>query len=154
MRDHTSHTRDAALFQLSRINRWMIAGSVVLTGVFTEIAAHAFPGKAAKPRAAAEHGASPKTSKGSSGGTSEKPLAAPSQAPQAQEPRAQEAAPPQESAAPAEPAAPESAPPEGGSEAAPQEPAHEAAPSEPAPQQEAPREPGPEPSGPVISGGS
>ena len=71
----------------------MIAGSVVLTGVFTEVAAHAFPGKAAKPRAAAAHGASQNTSKGSSGGTSEKPLAAPSQAPQAEEPRAQEASP-------------------------------------------------------------
>lgn len=145
MRNHTSHTRDAALFQLSRINRWMIAGSVLLTGVFTEIAAHAFPGKAAKPRAAAAHGASQKTSTGSSGGNSEKPLAAPSQAPQAEEPRAQEASPSQESAPPTEPAAPESAPAEGGSEAAP---------SEPAPQQEAPSEPAPEASGPVVSGGS
>ena len=51
MRNHTTHTRDAALHQLSRINRWLIAGSIVLTGVFAEVAAHAFPGKTAKARA-------------------------------------------------------------------------------------------------------
>ena len=33
MRTHTAHTRDAALRQLRRANRWMIAGSVALTGV-------------------------------------------------------------------------------------------------------------------------
>jgi hypothetical protein len=42
---NTTHTRDAALRQLHQLNRWLIAGSVVLTGVFVEAAAHAFPGK-------------------------------------------------------------------------------------------------------------
>ena len=36
--------RDAALRRLDRVNRWLIAGSVALTGVFTEVAASAFPG--------------------------------------------------------------------------------------------------------------
>ena len=37
-------TRDAALRRLHRVNRWLIAGSVALTGVFAEAAASAFPG--------------------------------------------------------------------------------------------------------------
>ncbi len=45
MRNHTTHTRDAALRRLSHINRWLVAGSVVLTGVLADVAASAFPGK-------------------------------------------------------------------------------------------------------------
>jgi hypothetical protein len=45
MRDHGSQTRDAALRRLGRANRWLIAGSVTLTGVLAEVAAQAFPGK-------------------------------------------------------------------------------------------------------------
>jgi hypothetical protein len=41
----SSQSRDAALRRLSRCNRWLLAGSVMLTGVFTEVAAQAFPGK-------------------------------------------------------------------------------------------------------------
>ena len=48
MRIHTTHTRDAALRELHRINRWMIAASVVLTGVLTDVAANAFPGRTVK----------------------------------------------------------------------------------------------------------
>ncbi len=51
---HTTHTRDAALRQLHRINRWLIAGSVVLTGAFAEAAAHAFPGKTTKTASASK----------------------------------------------------------------------------------------------------
>jgi hypothetical protein len=51
---HTTHTRDAALRQLHRINRWLIAGSVVLTGAFAEAAAHAFPGRTAKAASASK----------------------------------------------------------------------------------------------------
>ena len=40
-RSHTTHTRDAALRDLQRINRWMIAGSVILTGVLSDVAANA-----------------------------------------------------------------------------------------------------------------
>src|SRR5262245_25027620 len=45
MRSHATHARDAALRKLSHINRWLIAGSVVVTGVLYEVAAQAFPGK-------------------------------------------------------------------------------------------------------------
>ena len=45
MRLHSTHTRDSSLRKLSVLNRWLIAGSVTLTGVLTDVAAHAFPGK-------------------------------------------------------------------------------------------------------------
>src|ERR1700683_2535094 len=51
---HTTHTRDAALRQLHRINRWLVAASVVLTGVCAEAAAHAFPGKTTKTPSASK----------------------------------------------------------------------------------------------------
>jgi hypothetical protein len=41
----SSHSRDAALRRLSRCNRWLLAGSVTLTGMFSALAAQAFPGK-------------------------------------------------------------------------------------------------------------
>ena len=46
MRPHHAHTRDSSLRRLSLANRWLLAGSVALTGVLTEVAAQAFPGKA------------------------------------------------------------------------------------------------------------
>ena len=48
MRTHTTHARDAALRKLRRLNRWMIAGSIALTGVLADVAANAFPGKTIK----------------------------------------------------------------------------------------------------------
>ena len=36
--------RDAGLALVSRINRWLIAGAVTLTAVFSAFAAHAFRG--------------------------------------------------------------------------------------------------------------
>ncbi len=53
MRFHTTHVRDSSLRRLRRINRWMIAASVALTGLFTEAAAHAFPGKSTTKPASA-----------------------------------------------------------------------------------------------------
>jgi hypothetical protein len=52
---HTTHTRDAALLRLRRINRWLIFGSILLTGVLADVAANAFPGhkKAASTKARA-----------------------------------------------------------------------------------------------------
>ena len=41
---HDSRSRDAALRRLRRTNRWLIAGSAVLTGVFVDRAASAFSG--------------------------------------------------------------------------------------------------------------
>lgn len=159
---HSTSSRDRALRRLSLSTRWLIAGSVALTGALSEVAAHAFPGKtvkigahgAAKSRRPAHH--SPHGSASS--------LAPPAQAPRAVQRTPEthgEAAP----ARPAEPVperssepVPEAAP-EAHSEPAPEahaEPTPEAH-SEPAP--EVRSEPTPEPvpaapEGPVVSGGS
>jgi hypothetical protein len=42
---HTTRSRDAAIRRLSRANRWLLAGSAVLTAAFTAAAATAFPGR-------------------------------------------------------------------------------------------------------------
>ena len=79
---HTTHTRDAALRELGRLNRWLIAGSVALTGLFAEAAASAFPGKTVKPatahgsKRAAKHTPAPAS-------TSTQALQPPAEAPQA-----------------------------------------------------------------------
>ncbi len=36
--------RDAGLRRVSRLTRWLLAGALALTGAFSAIAAHAFPG--------------------------------------------------------------------------------------------------------------
>jgi hypothetical protein len=59
----SSRSRDAALHRLSRCNRWLLAGSVTLTGVFTAIAAQAFPGKARTGAAAKGAGTSGKAAR-------------------------------------------------------------------------------------------
>jgi hypothetical protein len=149
MRIHTTHTRDAGLRQVRRINRWTIAASIALTGVLWDVAAHAFPGKTIKTSASGKSG-SPKHANGSSAKAA-KPLTQPAAPPRSAEksapresPPATEASPSQESqeAAPARESAPsgESAP------------SHESAPAAPAP--EAPSEPAPESAPPVVSGGS
>ncbi|MHB8240588.1 MAG: hypothetical protein ACYDHN_01230 [Solirubrobacteraceae bacterium] len=149
MRIHTTHSRDAALRELHRINRWMIAGSVVLTGVLSDVAAHAFPGKSVKAAASSKKAHRAEAHKSTSGHTSTGVLRPPEQAPQSSEeatPGA-ESAPSQESS-PAEETAPsteESAP---STEAAPEQ--------ESVPAQESPpaQEAAPEPEAPVVSGGS
>ncbi|HWD11065.1 MAG TPA: hypothetical protein VG366_04420 [Solirubrobacteraceae bacterium] len=150
-RIHTTHTRDAALRQLNRINRWLIAGSVVLTAVLADVAANAFPGKTTKTRAAPKAAKAHKKSSGSAAKTTTGVLRAPAQSPQASEAQSSQPAAPSEPAQEAAPAAPaqESAPAqEASSEPAPE---REAAPAqEAAPTQEA----APEESAPVVSGGS
>jgi hypothetical protein len=50
-----SHARDAALARMRRINRWLLAGAIVATGLLTEAAAQAFPSRTitrAEPSAA------------------------------------------------------------------------------------------------------
>jgi hypothetical protein len=37
--------RDAGLRRVSRLTRWLLAGALALTGAFSAIAAHSFPGK-------------------------------------------------------------------------------------------------------------
>jgi outer membrane biosynthesis protein TonB len=143
---HNTHARESSLRKLTRINRWLIAASVALTGLFVEAAAHAFPGKSAARSAAAAKHAHAHTHRhhhASHSSTQTQSLNPPAEAPRATT----------ESSAPAEPTAPqESAP----SEEAP----HEAAP-ESAPVEEPAREPEPAPEAapveeapPVVSGGS
>ena len=150
MRIHTTHSRDAALRELHRINRWMIAGSVLLTGVLSDVAAHAFPGKHVKTTTSTRRSAAKHTHLHHP----HKPLSPPSHAPSAttQQPaqiqgspaaeatQSHESEPVQESVPTQEQApAPEPLPER---EAA---PAQETAPApEPAPEREAP----------VVSGGS
>jgi type IV secretory pathway VirB10-like protein len=43
--------RDAGLRRVSRLTRWLVAGSVAATGLVTEVAAHALPGRAGARRA-------------------------------------------------------------------------------------------------------
>jgi outer membrane biosynthesis protein TonB len=159
MRIHTTHTRDAALRQLSHLNRWLVAGSVLLTGALTEAAAHAFPGRTIKRSATAATKAARKAHEDGTGhagggtttsGSSTAPLQPPAQAPQGagESTQAQEPAPEQESQATHE-TTPEPAPESEAApaqEAPPAETTHESAPA-PAPAPE------PEPE-PVVSGGS
>jgi threonine synthase len=157
MRIHTTHTRDAALQQLQRLNRWLIAGSVLLTGAFTEAAAQAFPGRTVKKASAAGVSTAGKTHEHGAGDTATSsttaaPLKPPAQSPRAagesSSPQAQEAAPARESQATQEPAqepAPEH-------ESAPAQHTEPSSPPAEAPHESAP-EPQPEPE-PVVSGGS
>jgi hypothetical protein len=126
-RHRPASARDAALLKLRRVNRWVIAASVALAGVLSEVAAAAFPGKTIQAGASTKSGHSPTRASQPSGSptTSTGALTPPAQAPQAPA----ESAPPQEAAPPREPA-----------------PAQESAPAqEPAPAQE---------SAPTVSGGS
>src|ERR1700752_3376009 len=84
MRLHHSHTRDSSLRRLALANRWLIAGSVALTGVLTEVAAQAFPGKAkASSTTSSTHKAKTTTHSSSSQTSTSKALSPPSQAPEA-----------------------------------------------------------------------
>ncbi len=111
MRLHT-HTRDAALRRLDRVNRWLIAGSVTLTAVFAEIAASAFPGKSAAKTSTVKRSSSSSHRSPSASSSSAESVQPPAQAPQArneststQTAPTQESAPSQESA-PAQESAP------------------------------------------------
>jgi hypothetical protein len=142
MRIHTTHTRDAALRDLNRINRWLIAGSVILTGVLSDVAANAFPGKSVKHTSASKAGSAHPHHAASSSQTSTGVLRAPEQAPQAstESEASHESTPSTEASqesAPAQESAPES---------------ESASAQESAPAQEA--APEPEASAPVVSGGS
>jgi hypothetical protein len=153
---HTTHTRDAALRQLHRINRCLIAGSVVLTGVFAEAAAHAFPGRTTKTTSASKVKRSGTHTIAPSKTTphSLQPPAHPPQATTESSSVPDSTVPPQETpaasprSAPASEPAPaqESAPPHGSAPAQESTPAREAAPTHESPPAEA--------SAPVVSGGS
>jgi len=77
-----AHIRDAALRRLRSANRWLIAGSVALTGVFAELAANAFPGHSqAKASTSARAGAAGRST-GTTTTSRSTPLRPPTQAPQ------------------------------------------------------------------------
>ena len=158
---HTTYTRDAALRELRRINRWLIAGSVLSTALLSEVAAHAFPGKtiktsssSAQKRAGAHHRSHASVLRRLGRGCLAR--AAPARpgtegdpgtrhctgSPATQESSAPGEAPPAHESAP-EPA-PATEPPPAQEPAPEPAPAHESAP-EPAPAQEP---------APVVSGGS
>jgi len=150
MRTHTAHTRDAALRQLRRANRWMIAGSVALTGVLAGVAANGFPGKTIKGSPASKSGSKGHPRRSSR--TPAKPLKPPARAPQAssESPASQESSDtpqsaPQESAPSRETR--QSAPTQ---QAAPPQQTQQSAPAAP----ETSREAAPEAPAPVVSGGS
>ncbi|MGZ4274693.1 MAG: hypothetical protein ACXVRP_13145, partial [Solirubrobacteraceae bacterium] len=48
MKRHSTRTRDVALNRMRRVKRLVVAGSLVLTGVLTDLAAQAFPGHTVK----------------------------------------------------------------------------------------------------------
>jgi hypothetical protein len=165
MRIHTTHTRDAALRELHRINRWMIAASVVLTGVLTDVAANAFPGRTVKSviKAKAPRGHSGHTQAGAAGSASAGAgaLAPPKQAPgvasestsSAESAAARESATAQETEAARESVpAQETEPAQESAPAQESSPAQQAA-AEPAQESAPVREPAQE-SAPVVSGGS
>lgn len=112
MRIHTTHTRDAALRQLNRMNRWLVAGSVVLTGVFAEAAAHAFPGRTTNG-VATDRGKRSGADPSSSSKTTPQALQPPAHAPQAateSSPSSQTPAPTEETSTPSQESPPASEP--------------------------------------------
>lgn len=76
--------------RLGRVNRWLIAGSVALTGVFTEAAASAFPGRSSSAKQAQGNASAGATTTRTSTGSAN-PVQAPAKAPEAvSEPSASE----------------------------------------------------------------
>jgi hypothetical protein len=147
---HTTHTRDAALRQLGRTNRVLIAAAVGLTGVLSDVAANAFPGKTIKSAAAGKQGTA--KAHGASTTTSTQPLSPPAQAPQAT--TSTEATAPAESSQQATPSQ-ESTPPAESSQQA--TPSQESTPPAESSQQATPSQestPSQEAAPPVVSGGS
>src|SRR5205807_5637149 len=78
---HNTGTRDAALGRLRHANRWLIAGSVALTGILSEVAAQAFPGK--KLASSGASAASSSTARRRAPSPSSEEFHPPEQAPQA-----------------------------------------------------------------------
>src|SRR5271165_3088325 len=89
---HSPRTRDAGLRKIARVRRWLVGGSVALTGVLTAIAANAFPGKTGQSREGHATGTASKETAASSASASNSAestegssssLSPPAQAPQA-----------------------------------------------------------------------
>jgi hypothetical protein len=85
MRREAIHTRDAALALVSRINRWFIAGAIVLSGAISLAAARSFHGHSSAASTGSTSAQSSSSSSGSSRGSSsgsglQQPVQAPSSA--------------------------------------------------------------------------
>jgi cytoskeletal protein RodZ len=57
-----SQARDAALRRVASARRWLIAGAIGLTGVFSAVASQAFPGRSLKATTTTTGAAAPQTS--------------------------------------------------------------------------------------------
>jgi hypothetical protein len=89
----SSQAREAGLRKITLAKRWLVAGSVTLTGVLAAVAANAFPGKPVKASGAAltdeastnaaSSGSAQQATENSQGSSSS--LTPPSQAPQSTE---------------------------------------------------------------------
>jgi hypothetical protein len=85
-RSHSASDRDAGLWLIGRINRWMISGAIAISGLLSFVAAHAFhghtstAGSAAASSSAAGGGSSGSSGSGASSGSGGS-LQQPSQAP-------------------------------------------------------------------------
>jgi len=110
----SSQLREAGLRKLVLARRWVVAASVTLTGVFTAIAANAFPGKTIKSSSAptsanpaTEGSSSTRQQQSTEGSQSSGSLKPPAEAPQsgaAQEPAPAQESAPAEQSEPAQPA--------------------------------------------------
>jgi hypothetical protein len=87
VRRSTVNARDAGFALIGRINRWLIAGAVVLSGAISVAAAKSVHGHSTTPASSAAHSSSassasssPGTASSSSSGL-QQPAQAPSQAP-------------------------------------------------------------------------
>jgi type IV secretory pathway VirB10-like protein len=152
MRRHHAHDRDDSLRRLSRVNRWLLAGSLALTGVLTDVVANAFPGSA---HASSSTGAGSKHHRrhAKHSPTSTGALKPPAHAPEAiQQPASEAATEPSPEATHEPPPAPSS------SQGAPSEESAPTREAQPTPEPEPSREPEAsapaEASAPVVSGGS
>lgn len=141
---HTTNSRDSALRRLTRANRWLLAGSVALTGVLSEVAASAFPGKTVKMGSATDRAKTSSAGSGARGssGSLKAPAQAPRSSPEQVAPEAQAEAAPESQPEQEQPV-----------EAPPEQPVEEGTPET---QAEATPEAAPEaaPEAPVVSGGS
>jgi hypothetical protein len=87
MKSHGTSARDAALRRLRRANRWLIAASVTLTGVLTDVAARAVAGKTPQNGATSAAGGSNTATRGhatssANGGRLQSPQQSPQSAPE------------------------------------------------------------------------
>jgi hypothetical protein len=81
MPSRAATTRDAGLALIRRINHWMIAGAIALSGVISLVAARSFHGRTVATSSTAPSQASGPSSSSVGGGALQQPSGAPSSAP-------------------------------------------------------------------------